>query len=71
MDIVDMGLEGLWDTPWDCSVLVRDVPDPASVAILALSVGWRADEGFARAVRARYRELTQPGEPDGPRLSHS
>ena len=67
MDIVELVLEGLWDMPPDWGTLVRDVPDAASVAIVALFFGWRADDRFEGAVRARYRELTRPGEPDGPR----
>lgn len=66
MDIIELGVEGLWDTPPDWGILVRDVPDAASVAIVALFFGWRPDDRFEGAVRARYRELTRPGELDGP-----
>ncbi len=69
MDIVEISLEGLYDWPVDVRLLIQDVPDAASVAILATTVALfelPMDEGLQHAVRTRYRALTQPGQPDGP-----
>ncbi len=69
MDIVEISLEGLYDWPVDVHLLVQDVPDAASVAILATTVahpGSHTDDGLQHAVRTRYWALTQPGEPNGP-----
>lgn len=67
MDLVQFGPHVQRSTPTVLSALVRDVPDAASVAILASLVGRQGGRAFEQAVRARYQELTQPGEPDGPR----
>ncbi len=53
MDVVALGLEGLWETSVDCRALVRDVPDAASVAILTLFRAWSVDKQCDQAVRAR------------------
>jgi len=69
MDIVEISLEGLYDWPVDVHLLIQDVPDAASVAILVTTMarpGLHAGNGLQHAVRTRYRALTQPGEPDGP-----
>lgn len=70
MDAVEAGVEGLWDMPLDAGALVQDVPDPASVAILAMTLARELDSDgwlrFQQRVRARYRALTRPGTPDGP-----
>ncbi len=69
MGAVGNGLEGLWEVVSDIGVLIQDVPDAASVAILATTMarpGLHADDGLQHAVRTRYRALTQPGQPDGP-----
>ena len=59
-----------WDVMGDMGALICDVPDPASVAILAIllpdRVGRHLRPAVQRAVRARYRTLTRPGLPDGP-----
>jgi len=53
MDVAGNGVEGLWEVIGDISVLVQDVPDAASVAILATTMarpGLHADDGLLHAV---------------------
>jgi hypothetical protein len=56
MDIVEISLEGLYDWPVDVRLLIQDVPDAASVAILATTVacpGLHTDQGLQHAVSTR------------------
>ncbi len=50
--------------------LVLDVPDPASMVLLVLALATAAGPTLPaearRLVQDRYRQLTQPGTPDGP-----
>ncbi len=74
MDLVTCATGGAEDLPdatpalW---ALVPDVPDPASMVLLVLTLARVAGPTLPaearRLVQDRYRQLTEPGAPDGPR----
>jgi len=73
MDLVTCTTGGAEDPPDAASALwalVPDVPDPASMVLLVLALTTAAGPTLPaearRLVQDRYRQLTEPGAPDGP-----
>ena len=74
MDLVTWatgGVEDLSDATPALWALVPDVPDPASMVLLVLALATAAGPTVPaearHLVQDRYRQLTEPGAPDGPR----
>jgi len=76
MDLVTCatgGVEDLSDATPALWALVPNAPDPASMVLLVLALATAAGLTLraeaCRLVQDRYRQLTQPGAPDGPQQS--